>query len=118
MSTGKILGYIGSAILILFGILWIIGATSGVNTGPRLVTGIIMLAIGLGIIILVKLREPQKKTIVQKLELPATAELESLKCKNCGARLDEKSIKVTGTSVVVTCPYCDSVYELREAPKW
>ena len=118
MSTGKIIGYIGAAILILFGVLWIVGATSGINTGPRLALGGFMLILGIGIIVLIKLREPQEKTIVQKLELSNTAELEELKCKSCGARLDEKSIKISGSSVVVTCPYCNSVYELREAPKW
>ena len=118
MSAGKIIGYIISGILMLFGVLWIIGASSGINTNARVITGIVMIGVGCLIIILIKLREPQEKTIIQKLELSNTAKLEELSCKNCGARLDEKSLKVTDTSVVVTCPYCNSVYELREAPKW
>ena len=124
MSTGKIVGYVISGILILFGVLFLLSAfapDTGVNPIERLVVGAILIGIGLVIIVAIKLREPkpeQKVVVEQKIDLSGDIELEKLQCKNCGAELDKKSITLAQGAVVVSCPYCGTSYQMVEEPKW
>jgi hypothetical protein len=41
-----------------------------------------------------------------------------MKCRNCGATLDSKSVSLQAGAVFVKCPFCDSQYQVEEAPKW
>jgi len=123
MSTGKIIGYVISGILVFFGVLYLLAAfaADAANPGGRLVVGTILVGIGLGLIALIKLREPkpeQKITVEQKIDLTGEVELEKLKCRNCGAELDKSSITVAEGAVIVSCPYCGTSYQIVEEPKW
>jgi hypothetical protein len=124
MSAGKIVGYVISGILILFGVLFLLSAfapDTGVNPVGRLVVGVILVGIGLAIIVAIKLREPkpeQKVLVEQKIDFSGDIELEKLQCKNCGAELDKKSITLAQGAVVVSCPYCGTSYQMVEEPKW
>jgi len=82
--------------------------------------GIFLLIVG-GLLLFVAVKKPGKEKelkIVQKVELPGDLRLEQLKCSSCGAKLDKDSITVRAGSVVVSCPYCSSTYEIEEEPKW
>jgi phage FluMu protein Com len=117
-SSGKIIGYIIAAILILFGILFVLASYAA---SSRLFVGLILLAIGFGIIVLIKMNEPkpdQKVEIVQKVELSGSVRAQDLKCKQCGATLDSGSVTVQAGAVFVKCPYCKSQYQVTEEPKW
>ncbi|MGD2205644.1 MAG: hypothetical protein PVH17_02590 [Anaerolineae bacterium] len=124
MSTGKIIGYIVAGILVFFGVLWMWSATSAEaagRTGSRLLVGGILVVIGLGIIVAVRLREPkpeQEVTIRQEIDLTGDVDLETLKCQNCGAQLDKSAITLAQGAIVVTCPYCQTTYQMVEEPKW
>ena len=122
MSAGKTIGYIVAGILIFFGILFIWGAFSPQGEPGWIVVGIISAAIGLGIIAFVKFREPKPaqppQEIIQKIDLSGEVELEKLKCQNCGAELDQDSIKVKEGAIFVSCPYCGTAYQMVEEPKW
>jgi len=123
MSTGKIIGYVISGILVFFGVLYLLAAfaADAANPGGRLVVGTILVGIGLGLIALIKLREPspeQKITVEQKIDLTGEVELEKLRCRNCGAELDKSSITVAEGAVIVSCPYCGTSYQIVEEPKW
>jgi DNA-directed RNA polymerase subunit RPC12/RpoP len=125
VSAGRIVGIVVSAILFLFGILWLIAATSSSsdNTSPggRFFVGIILLAAGGGLLYL-SVKKPGKQEelkIVQKLELPGDLKLEEFKCSSCGGKLSKDAISVKdGGSIMVTCPYCGSIYQIEEEPKW
>jgi len=39
-------------------------------------------------------------------------------CRSCGAPLTDKSLKIVEGGIMVTCPYCNAIYALEEAPKW
>ena len=122
MSAAKTIGYIVAGILIFFGILFIWGAFSPQGEPGWIVVGIISAAIGLGIIAFVKFREPKPaqppQEIIQKIDLSGEVELEKLKCQNCGAELDQDSIKVKEGAIFVSCPYCGTAYQMVEEPKW
>ena len=123
MSTGKIIGYIVAAILLLFGVLWLLSAFSSGASSPvgRLVVGGALAVLGLGIIVAIRLREPkpeQEVTIRQEIDLTGDVDLEAMKCESCGAQLDKKAISVVQGAVMVNCPYCDAAYQIIEEPKW
>jgi hypothetical protein len=122
MSAGKIIGYIIAAILIFFGILFIWGAFSPTGQFGWIFIGIITVGIGLGIILLIRLREPKPdqppQEIVQKIDLSGDIEMEKLKCQVCGAELNKDSISVKEGAIFISCPYCGSTYQMVEEPKW
>lgn len=119
MSTGKIIGYIVAAILIFFGVLFIWGAFSPEGETGWICIGGISVGIGLGIIALVKLREPKPaQQIVQKIDLSGDIQLETLKCQKCGGELQKDSITIKEGAVFISCPYCGSYYQMVEEPKW
>ena len=123
MSTGKIIGYVVAGILILFGVLYLLAAFSADATSPvgRLLVGGALVVVGLGIIFLVRMREPKPKqevTIHQKLDIGGDIELEALKCTSCGAQLDKSAISLAQGAAVVSCPYCNATYQITEEPKW
>ena len=123
MSTGKIIGYIVAGILLLFGILYLLSAFSAEAASPvgRLVVGGILVVIGLGIIFLVRMREPKPKqevTIRQEIDIGGDVDMEALKCQSCGAQLDKSAIDLAEGAVVVTCPYGSATYQIVEEPKW
>ena len=123
MSTGKIIGYIVAGILLLFGVLWLLSAFSADTPSPggRLLVGGLLVLIGLGIIVALRLREPkpeQQVTIRQEIDIGGDVDVETLKCRNCGAQLDKSAISVAEGAVVVACPYCGTTYQIVEEPKW
>jgi predicted RNA-binding Zn-ribbon protein involved in translation (DUF1610 family) len=123
MSTGKIIGYILAAILVFFGVLWLLSAFSAETTSPggRLLVGGLLVLIGLGIIVALRLREPkpeQQITIRQEIDIGGDVEMESLQCRSCGAQLDKSAITVAEGAVIVSCPYCGATYQIVEEPKW
>jgi DNA-directed RNA polymerase subunit RPC12/RpoP len=123
MSTGKILGYVVAAILLLFGVLYLLSAFSAeaASPGGRLLVGGLLVVIGLGIIVVVRMREPKPKqevTIRQEIDIGGDVEMEALKCQSCGAQLDKSAISLAEGAVVVTCPYCSATYQIVEEPKW
>ena len=123
MSTGKIIGYVLAGILLFFGVLWLLSAFSAetLNPGGRLLVGGLLVLIGLGIIVALRLREPkpeQQVTIRQEIDIGGDVDMETLKCRNCGAQLDKSAISVAEGAVVVSCPYCGTTYQIVEEPKW
>jgi uncharacterized Zn finger protein len=52
------------------------------------------------------------------VDLPGDTKIEEMKCKSCGGTLTAENIKLVNGAPMVTCPYCNSVYQLTEEPKW
>ncbi len=121
----KIIAYIAAAILILFGVLYILGAFSPEVKGSPwgiMLTGVILIAIGFGLIWFASRRKPETQAGTQnvtlKIDLPANVNLETLKCKSCGGALTMDNIEMVAGAPVVHCPYCGTTYQLTEEPKW
>ncbi len=123
MSTGKIIGYIVAGIILLFGVLYLLSAFSAeaLNPGGRLLVGGVLVLLGLGIIVAIRLREPKPKQEVvvrQQIDIGGDVDMEALKCESCGAQLDKSAISMVQGAVVVTCPFCNATYQIVEEPKW
>lgn len=114
----KLLGYVFSALLILLGLLFLVAAgTTGI--AMRWVLGGVLLGAGLIVIYMLRMKVPEQKvTVQQQIDLSGDVSMESLKCRNCGGVLDRNSVNVKAGAVFVHCPYCDSEYQLEEAPLW
>jgi DNA-directed RNA polymerase subunit RPC12/RpoP len=119
----KTIAYILAAILIFFGVLFIWGAFGPEGGGfVWILVGIISVGIGLAIIWFAS-RKPATAgdagtNVTLKVDLPANMDMESFKCKSCGGNLTAENVKIVAGAPVVTCPYCNTTYNLSEEPKW
>ena len=122
MSAVKIIAYIAAAILIFFGVLFIWGAFSPNGADSWIIIGLISVAIGFGLIWFAARRLASTaegaNNVTLKIDLPANVSLDTFKCKSCGGDLSLDNIKMVAGAPVVNCPYCKSIYQLTEEPKW
>ncbi|NSW52223.1 MAG: hypothetical protein HPY85_06950 [Anaerolineae bacterium] len=116
----KVVGFIVAAILIFFGVLFIMGAFSASGSVGWIFVGIALAGIGLGIIFLATRKKPGTGTqnVTLNIDLPGDVNLETIKCESCGGALTKNDIKMVAGAPVVTCPYCETTYQLTEEPKW
>jgi hypothetical protein len=121
MSAGKIILYIAAAIFIVFGVLFILSAFSPQGQPGNILTGLILVVIGFGFIFFAARRKAGAAAgdnVTLKIDLPANVSMDTLKCKSCGGALTPENIKMVAGAPVVTCPYCNTTYQLTEEPKW
>ncbi len=132
--TAKPLLYIGAAILFLiglcllgYGLLSIVGSTSSSGSASWLTfglgfacVGVLFLAGGAGTVYAAA--RAGKTEVVQqvtmKVDLPGQTKIEEVKCKSCGGTLSAKDITLANGAPMVNCPYCHTVYQMTEEPKW
>ncbi|PKN84707.1 MAG: hypothetical protein CVU46_13335 [Chloroflexi bacterium HGW-Chloroflexi-8] len=118
----KIISYIASAILIGFGVLFILSAFSPQGQIGNLLVGIVLVIIAFVIIYFVtkKAKEAEKNitNVSLNIDLPGNVALESLKCQSCGGALTSDAITMVNGAPMVTCPFCNSTYQITEEPKW
>jgi hypothetical protein len=121
MTAIKIIAYIAAAILIFFGVLFIWGAFSPSGSTGWILIGLISVVIGFGLIWFGSRQKPASQAgdnVTLNIDLPANVALDTLKCKSCGGVLSAKDIKMVAGAPQVTCPYCQTTYQLTEEPKW
>ena len=125
MGILKYIAYILGGIFIFFGVLFIWAAFGEVFNSGWLVTGLITVGIGFGLIIVgyfvgkkaadqARADEP----VTYKIDLSGDVNLDTLKCESCGGVLTSDNIKMVAGAPVVSCPYCGTSYQLTEEPKW
>jgi len=119
----KAIAYIFSAILIFFGVLFIWGAFSPEGSTSWILVGIISVSIGFIIIWFNSRRkiapsEGSSTNVTLNVDLPANVSVDVLKCQSCGGSLTPENVKMVAGAPVVTCPYCNTTYQLTEEPKW
>lgn len=106
--------YLVAGVLGLLGLMFIAG-----NKGlpMRIVVGVLMVGAAGALVWLTRAKVPER-TIVQKVDLSGDVQTEQMKCKQCGAPLDDKSVQLREGAIFVKCPYCGTSYQIEEAPKW
>jgi uncharacterized membrane protein len=107
-----VLGAIAVAVLFIFGIIF---ALASVYASTRLIVAALLFLVGFGIAYYIS-RQP--KTIIQKVEFSGQMQAVAIKCPNCSASVDAKSIKIVSGVPYATCPYCGNTFEVAEEPKW
>jgi len=119
-GAGKTIAYIAAAIFVFFGVLFIWGAFSADGQPGWIIVGIISTGVGLGLIYLAS-RKPKVIPAAQvtvNLDLPGSVKLDQVKCKSCGGVLSSKDITIVAGAPMVSCPFCNTTYQLTEEPKW
>ena len=132
--AGKNLLYVGAGILFLVGLcllvygLFSIVASTSPSGSPSWMSygigfsmaGVFFLVVG-GVTVYAAARAGKTEVVQQvtmQVDLPGQTKIEEVKCRSCGGTLSAKDITVANGAPMVTCPYCHTVYQLTEEPKW
>ncbi len=123
MSAGKVIAYIFAAILIFFGVLFIWATFSPEGQIGWLLVGIISVGIGFGIIWFAGRKKPSAagehgEGVTLNIDLPGDVSLDTLKCQSCGGSITADNIQMLAGAPTVSCPFCNTTYQLTEEPKW
>ena len=118
----KVVAYILAAILIFFGVMFIWAAFGEQFNGSWFFAGLITVGIGLALVWFGSRQKPDSQqsgdNVTLKIDLPGNVSLDTMKCKSCGGALTTENIKMVAGAPVVSCPYCNTTYQLTEEPKW
>jgi len=116
----KIIAYILAAILLILGVLFVIAAFGPAFNPGWFAIGGLMLVIGLALVWFGTRQKTgsQANNVTVKIDLPGNVSMDSFQCKNCGGALTTENVKLVAGAPVVTCPYCNTTYQLTEEPKW
>jgi hypothetical protein len=124
--------YVGAVILLLLaaggvclGGFLLLGASGGAQGVTGLGYGGICIgavAMVAGIVLLVlaarKTKAETAQNVTLKVDLPGQTKIEEMKCRSCGGTLTSDNIKLVNGAPMVTCPFCQTIYQLTEEPKW
>jgi hypothetical protein len=124
--------YIGAVILFLLaaagiclGGFILLGAAGGAQgvTGIG-IAGILIGVVALlgGIILLVlairKNKQETAQNVTLQVDLPGETKISEIKCRSCGGTLSAENITLANGAPMVNCPYCHTIYQMTEEPKW
>jgi hypothetical protein len=119
MRAAKIIAYVLAAILLFFGVIFILGSFGAQGNPNWIWIGLICVAIALVLIFwAARQHAPAQTNVTLNVDLPGDVNVDALTCLHCGAPLTAENIKMVAGAPVVTCPYCGSTYQLTEEPKW
>ena len=124
--------YIGAVILFLLaasgiclGGFILLGAAGGAQGVSGIgIAGILIGIVALlgGIILLVlairKNKQETAQNVTLQVDLPGETKISEVKCKSCGGTLSAENITLANGAPMVNCPYCHTIYQLTEEPKW
>ena len=123
--------YVGAVVLLLMsacglglGGFIFLGSLGGASVGSlHIILAILGTMAGIAGIILIflavrKTRSYTAQNVTLKVDLPGDVNVEKMKCQSCGGVLTADDIKVINGAPMVTCPFCKTVYQLTEEPKW
>jgi len=131
---GKTFLYISAGVLFLiglcllgYGVLNVIGSTSASGSSNWLTfglafggVGVLFLGGGAGLVY-AGMRGTKTEVVQQvtmQVDLPGQTKIEEVKCRACGGTLSAKDITLANGAPMVNCPYCHTIYQLTEEPKW
>ncbi|MCK4668423.1 hypothetical protein KAU33_16840 [Candidatus Dependentiae bacterium] len=122
----KIFGALFAVVLIFVGLMFLVAtaSTAGLKIG-----GVFLIIAGISFFIIIFKGSKSSASgsgegdvkIIHNVtvDLPEDAKLKEFLCKNCGASIKPENLKFTEAgSIMVTCPYCSTSYEIQEEPKW
>ncbi len=125
LYVGAVILFLAAAAGICLGGFLLLGAAGGAQgvTGlgtAGVILGPIALIIGIVLIVLAarKTKQETAQNVTLKVDLPGETKIEQMKCRSCGGTLTADNIKLVNGAPMVSCPFCGTVYQLTEEPKW
>lgn len=115
MGLGRILGYLASAALVLLGVIFLMASVYAIS---RLLVGVVLTALGVGIAVLTWRTGAGQPSVKYEVQVPGRLRVDSVKCPNCGASLDPSKMQLKQGVPSIRCPYCGNESEVAEEPKW
>lgn len=119
---------LGSLCFLGYGGLNLVGSFDPVNGDPSwrplgiglMCVGLILTGGGIALIVSAvrKARQEHPQQVTVQIDLPGETKIEAMKCRSCGGTLTADNIKLVNGAPMVNCPYCGTVYQLTEEPKW
>jgi hypothetical protein len=101
-----------------------LGSLGGARVGslPAILVVLGLIAAVAGIVMIVsavrKTKADATQNVTYNVDLPGDMNVEEMKCKSCGGVLTSKDISMVNGAPMVTCPFCNTAYQLTEEPKW
>lgn len=120
MKAGKIILFVLAAFSLIFSFLFFLGS-GGRTGGFSFVWVAVILAVAGFVLIFFATRAVKtegQQNITVNIDLPGEVGMDAIKCQSCGGVLASKDVKLVAGAPVVTCPYCETTYQLTEEPKW
>jgi len=121
MKFGKIILFVLAAFFLVFAFIFFLGAGGQTGSANYIWFGIGLTCAGIVMIFFAtRIKAPADSTqnVTVNIDLPGEVGMDTIKCKSCGGVLSEKDVKLVAGAPVVTCPFCGTVYQLTEEPKW
>jgi len=125
MYVGAVVLFLMAACSLGLGGFIFLGSLGGASVGSLhiilAVLGVLAALVGVALIV-AAVRKTKAATTTQnvtlKVDLPADMNVEKMKCQSCGGVLGAKDVTMVNGAPMVTCPYCETVYQITEEPKW
>jgi hypothetical protein len=125
MYVGAVVLFLMAACSLGLGGFIFLGSLGGASVGSlHIILAVLGVLAGIFGILLIfaAVRKTKAATTTQnvtlQVDLPADVNVEKMKCQSCGGVLGAKDITMVNGAPMVTCPYCETVYQLTEEPKW
>lgn len=112
-GPAKALVYMGSAILIFLGVIFMISTNLGIT---YFFEGLVFLVAGILLLFLTRERKPVE--IRQTVAVTGPVSVKEVRCPICNAVVDTSKVEVIAGKPYVTCSYCNNKFELTEEPTW
>jgi predicted membrane protein len=109
----RILVYLISAVLVFFGLVFMISFNLGIE---NLFVGVGFLFVACVLLFLTREKKPVE--VRQTVTVTGPVKAVEVRCPNCGANIDPKEAQVIEGKPYVTCSHCGNKFELSEEPTW
>jgi DNA-directed RNA polymerase subunit RPC12/RpoP len=109
----KILTYLVSAVLVFFGLVFMISFNLGII---YFLVGLVLIVIAA--ISLFSIRERKPIEIKQTVAVTGPVKGVMIRCPNCGALVDPMKAQVIEGKPYVACDHCGNKFQLSEEPTW
>ncbi|HOJ01601.1 MAG TPA: hypothetical protein PLL88_08285 [Anaerolineaceae bacterium] len=120
MKAGKIILFVLAAVLIFFGVIFLLSISASGDVNLIWYAAVFFLIAFILIFFAARIKKPSEQTtnVTLNIDLPGDVKMETIKCKSCGSPLSEGDVKMVNGAPMVTCSACGTSYQLTEEPKW
>ena len=121
MKAGKIILFIIAAFFLIFSFLLFLGSGGQTGSSSWVWWAITFAAVAFVLIFFAtRMQAPEAgaQNVTVNIDLPGEVGMSTIKCQSCGGVITKKDVQLVAGAPVVTCPFCNTTYQLTEEPKW
>ena len=115
MGLWKVAGYLAAAFLVFLGAVFLLASVYAIS---RLLVGTVLTLAGVAVAFLTWRAGVVPPSVKYEIETPGSLKVDSVKCPNCGGKLDPSKIELRVGAAWIKCLYCGNEFEVAEEPKW